>query len=163
MQTLKKLHLLILTSIILISFINCAGRNKMTKESPQAKAKTDTVVSTLYGSASWYGKQFQGHKTASGEHFNMNDFTAAHRTLPFGTKVKVTFIQSQKSITVRINDRGPFVKSRVIDLSYKAANTIGLVPFGHGDVKLEVLADANTTELAQKDINSAGNDKLNPI
>jgi rare lipoprotein A len=73
--------------------------------------------------ASWYGPGFHGKKTASGEIFNQNDMTAAHKTLPFGTIVKVTY--NGKSVKVRINDRGPFIKGRTIDLSKAAAQKIG--------------------------------------
>jgi hypothetical protein len=77
------------------------------------------------GRGSWYGGQFHRRRTASGERFDMHDFTAAHRTLPFGTIVRVTDITTEKSVLVCINDRGPFIKSKVIDLSKKAAQTIG--------------------------------------
>jgi rare lipoprotein A len=78
------------------------------------------------GQASWYGPGFHGRQTANGERFNTNDLTAAHKTLPFGTKVKVTNEQTGKSVVVRINDRGPYAKDRVIDLSKASAQTIGI-------------------------------------
>ncbi len=78
------------------------------------------------GEASWYAAKFQGRRTASGERFDSAAFTAAHRTLPFGSYVCVTSVATGKSITVRINDRGPFVKGRIIDLSYAAAQALGL-------------------------------------
>jgi rare lipoprotein A len=89
------------------------------------------------GIASWYGKDFQGKKTASGEAFDMNKLTAAHKKLPFGTMVKVTLIKSGKTVTVRINDRGPYVEGRIIDLSYEAAKQIGLDKAGVGKVRIE--------------------------
>ena len=92
------------------------------------------------GVASYYGRRFHGRKTASGEPFDMHDFTAAHRTLPFGTEVRVTNPTNGKSVTVRINDRGPFTRSRMIDLSRAAATQIGLIQRGHGTVELEVLS-----------------------
>lgn len=91
------------------------------------------------GEASWYGPGFNGKKTASGETFNMYKFTAAHKKLPFGTKVKVTNLKNGKSVIVRINDRGPFVKGRIIDLSKKAAQQIGLIQAGHTPVKIVIL------------------------
>jgi rare lipoprotein A len=91
------------------------------------------------GVASWYGKQFQGKKTASGERFDMNDLTAAHRTLPFGSKIRVTSLSTHKSVVVRINDRGPFARGRIIDLSYEAARRIGLIEKGEDRVILERL------------------------
>ncbi len=90
------------------------------------------------GTASWYGPGFNGKKTASGEKFDMNKFSAAHRKLPFGTKVRVTNLNNGKSVIVRINDRGPFKKGRVIDLSKKAAEQIGLIKSGVAPVKIEL-------------------------
>ena len=78
------------------------------------------------GVASWYGPGFHGKKTANGERFNTNDLTAAHKTLPFGTKVRVTNEQTGKSVVVRINDRGPYAHGRVIDLSKAAAEAVGI-------------------------------------
>lgn len=93
-------------------------------------------VDAWKGYASWYGKQFHGKKTASGEIYDMNAFTAAHRTLPFGTLVRVTTGEG-KSIVVRVNDRGPFVRGRIIDVSYAAAQELGLVTAGSLPVTLE--------------------------
>lgn len=92
------------------------------------------VVET--GKASYYAKSFNGKKTASGEKFRSNKLTAAHRTLPFNTKVKVTNLKTGKSVKVRINDRGPFVAGRIIDLSKRAARKIGLVDEGVGQVRI---------------------------
>jgi len=86
--------------------------------------------------ASWYGSDFDGKLTANGEVYNMYDMTAAHKTLPLGTKVKVTNTQNGKTAEVRINDRGPYVKGRIIDLSKAAAQTLGID--GTAPVKLEV-------------------------
>jgi len=91
------------------------------------------------GYASYYGARFAGRRTANGEIFNPRRLTAAHRTLPFGTKVKVTNRRNGKSVIVRINDRGPFHGNRVIDLSKEAARRIGLVHSGHGPVELALL------------------------
>lgn len=100
------------------------------------------VAQILTGSASWYGPKFHGRLTANGERFNMDDLTAAHRTLPFGTRVRVTNNATGKAVIVRINDRGPFHGNRVIDLSRKAAKSIGLMSRGVGNVKIEVLENA---------------------
>ncbi|HXX64484.1 MAG TPA: septal ring lytic transglycosylase RlpA family protein, partial [Bacteroidota bacterium] len=89
--------------------------------------------------ASYYADEFQGRKTASGEVYDMNDLTAAHRTLPFGTKVRVTNKETGKSVVVRINDRGPFKEDRVIDLSLGAARQLGLIANGTASVILQVL------------------------
>ncbi|MCB4362171.1 septal ring lytic transglycosylase RlpA family protein [Hydrogenophaga taeniospiralis] len=88
------------------------------------------------GMASWYGQQFQGRRTASGEPFDMHALTAAHKTLPFGTRVRVRHLGSGQEVVVRINDRGPFAKGRVIDLSRAAAAAIGLVQSGTAQVVL---------------------------
>lgn len=91
------------------------------------------------GEASWYGKQFAGRRTASGERFDPAELTAAHRTLPFGTKVRVTNARNGDSVVVRINDRGPYAHNRVIDLSHAAAREIGIVGAGRGEVELALL------------------------
>jgi rare lipoprotein A len=92
------------------------------------------------GMASWYGMKFHRKRTASGEIFNMYDKTAAHRTLPLGTYVKVENLSNQREVVVRINDRGPFVKGRIIDLSYGAAKGIGLIEPGVTRVRLVALS-----------------------
>ncbi|MEA5418709.1 septal ring lytic transglycosylase RlpA family protein [Spirulina sp. CCNP1310] len=91
------------------------------------------------GIASWYGPGFHGRRSASGERFNQNAMTAAHRTLPFGTQVRVTNLRTGASVVVRINDRGPFTRGRVIDLSRAAAGAIGMIGSGVAPVKVEVL------------------------
>jgi rare lipoprotein A len=91
------------------------------------------------GAASWYGGQFHGRKTANGERFNMNGLTAAHRSLPFGTKVRVTNQKNGKSVVVRINDRGPYAGKRIIDLSRGAAQAVNMIGSGVAKVKLQVL------------------------
>ncbi|GAB4223021.1 MAG: hypothetical protein Kow009_14850 [Spirochaetales bacterium] len=95
----------------------------------------------MEGLASWYGGKFHGQLTASGEVFDTNLLTAAHRTLPFGTLVKVTNLATEKSVIVRVNDRGPFVENRIIDLSKAAADAIGLTPMGVARVRLEVVQE----------------------
>jgi len=92
------------------------------------------------GVASYYGKRFHGRTTANGERFNMHAMTAAHRSLPFGTRVKVTYPSTGRSVTVRINDRGPFIGGRTIDLSRGAAAALGMVDAGVAKVKLEILS-----------------------
>jgi len=91
------------------------------------------------GIASWYGREFHGKKTSSGETYNMYALTAAHRTLPMGTYVKVRNLRNKKVVVVRINDRGPFVPGRIIDLSYRAARMIGIVGPGTAAVEIEAL------------------------
>jgi len=91
------------------------------------------------GKASWYGRVFQHHRTASGEPYDMNDLTAAHRTLPLGSWVKVTNLTNDRSVMVRINDRGPVKKNRIIDLSYGAAKVLGLGSSGISSVRLDIV------------------------
>lgn len=106
-----------------------------------AAPQVGVVTSTLTGTASWYGPGFHGRRSASGEVFNQNDLTAAHRTLPFGTRVRVTNLRTGQQVVVRINDRGPFSHGRIIDLSAAAAGQIGLRASGVGRVQLEVLSN----------------------
>ena len=97
------------------------------------------------GRASWYGGSFQGRATASGENYNMTDLTCAHRSLPIGTLVRVTNLGNHKSVVVRVNDRGPMLASRVIDLSYAAAHFLGFS--GTTQVRLDVLRDTTLAEV----------------
>ena len=110
---------------------------------PKAIAhENGATIETIVGAASWYGPGFHGRQTASGEVFDMGELTAAHRTLPFGTRTRVTNEANGKSVIVRINDRGPFSGNRKIDLSREAARSIGLIDAGVGQVKIEVLQRA---------------------
>lgn len=105
---------------------------------------------SYYGKASWYGEKFHGRKTASGELYDMNKMTAAHRELPFGTIIRVTNLANNKSVEVKINDRGPFVQGRIVDVSKKAAEELGFIKTGITDVKIEILSfpgEQNTSEL----------------
>lgn len=108
---------------------------------PPAAPDVPAIRSLGTGVASYYGRRFHGRTTASGERFDMHGLTAAHRTLPFGSKVRVTNPRNGKSVVVRINDRGPFSGGRTIDLSRAAAEEIGLVRAGHGEVELELFED----------------------
>lgn len=109
-------------------------------------ANADGFVQT--GLASWYGKQFHGRKTANGEIYNMYAMTAAHKTLPLGTWVSVDNLENNRKIVVRVNDRGPFVSGRIIDLSYTGANKIGIV--GPGTAKVRVTALGRATSYSEK-------------
>jgi len=97
----------------------------------------------LTGTASWYGPDFHGKLTSNREIYNMYDLTAAHKTLPFGTQVMVTNMLNGKSVQVRINDRGPFVGDRILDLSYAAARLLGMVGPGTAPVRIEILGQAS--------------------
>jgi rare lipoprotein A len=122
------------------------------------------AVSPLYafesGQASWYGGKFQGRQTANGEIFDTNKLTAAHKTLPFNTIVRVTNLKNNRYVDVRINDRGPFVEGRVIDLSRAAADKIDMTLSGIAVVKLEIvsLPDGKTESSLTKtvDVNAEG-------
>jgi rare lipoprotein A len=110
-------------------------------------------ILTETGLASWYGARHHGKRTASGEVFNQNQFTAAHPTLPWGTRVKVINLDNGKSVDVRINDRGPFKQGRIIDVSRAAARALGIVQRGIATVRIEWLADpdkANELSLQNK-------------
>ena len=100
------------------------------------------------GLASWYGKEFHGRRTASGEVFDMHAMTAAHKSLPLSTEVEVTNLTNGKKIVVRVNDRGPFVGNRILDLSYAAARALDLVRPGTGRVRIRALGSAK--QLASK-------------
>ena len=91
------------------------------------------------GIASWYGPNFQGNPTANGEIFDMNELTAAHKSLPFNTRVRVVDLSSGRKVVVRINDRGPFIKDRIIDLSRRAAEKLGIIDSGTAKVGLKIL------------------------
>jgi rare lipoprotein A len=110
----------------------CATQAPSTLPTPDAEdpAAVLDAQEIERGRASWYGEQFHGRRTASGEVFNMNELTAAHKTLPFGTRVRVRNLITGQDVVVRINDRGPFTKGRVIDLSRTAAEQIGLIRYG---------------------------------
>jgi rare lipoprotein A (peptidoglycan hydrolase) len=128
-----------LSSCIFILFIaavfpGCAAPSVMAKRSGNTGS-----IGPREGIASYYAKKFHGRKTANGERFDTHKFTAAHRTLPFGTRVKVTNIRNGRSVVVRINDRGPYKHDRLIDVSYVAAKEIGIVRRGKGRVRIEVL------------------------
>jgi rare lipoprotein A len=103
-----------------------------------------------FGRASWYGDDFQGQPTASGEAFDMNQLTCAHRSLPLGSLVRVTNLRNHRSVVVRVNDRGPMVPTRIVDLSYAAARVLGFRGRGTARVRLELIdASPTRSEVAQ--------------
>lgn len=116
-----------------------SSKNKKPKLIPVTKNPKLSYRRSWHGTASYYGKKFHGKKTANGETYNMYALTAAHKTLPLGTMVKVTNIANKKSIIVRINDRGPYIQGRIIDLSYAAAKKLDYVGNGTAEVKIKVL------------------------
>ncbi|MFM0478730.1 septal ring lytic transglycosylase RlpA family protein [Paraburkholderia strydomiana] len=124
-------------------------------DSPSASACACSRRFLQTGLASWYGKVFHGRRTASGERYNMHALTAAHRTLPLGACVRVTAVGRERSVVVRINDRGPFVHGRIIDLSYAAAEAIGVNVAGTLPVKLEHIAPARGLNGARRCVDRA--------
>ena len=117
--------------------------SKKSEISSETKKFETKSKSSQSGVASYYGKRLHGSRTASGERHNSNEMVAAHKSLPFGTKVKVTNLSNGKEVVVKINDRGPFAKGRVIDLSYGAFSKIESPGKGLTKVKLEVLSNLN--------------------
>jgi rare lipoprotein A len=107
------------------------------------RPKITVLTRIKSGMASWYGSVLQGHRTASGRLFDMNEFTAAHRTLPFGSRVKVTDLRNKRSVIVTITDRGELFPERVIDLSYGAARQLEMVKTGVDPVRLELITVRN--------------------
>ncbi|MFO1145623.1 MAG: septal ring lytic transglycosylase RlpA family protein, partial [Rhodospirillales bacterium] len=116
-----------------------------TDDAAHAQMGQPAAVYTQRGEASWYGPGFHGRKTASGERFNQHGLTAAHRKLPLGTKARVTNLDNGKSVEVKINDRGPYVRGRIIDLSKAAAERLGMKNAGITPVRLEVTKPAGTS------------------
>jgi len=113
--------------------------NTIINSTKEKASNSGSSKNSQSGVASYYGKGLHGSRTANGERHNRNEMVAAHRSLPFGTKVKVTNLSNGKEVVVRINDRGPFIKGRVIDLSYGAFSKIENPGKGITKVKLEVL------------------------
>jgi rare lipoprotein A len=132
----------------LYSSAEAAPRPALISKKGTQTHKQRALVPVTQGKASFYSDQFHGHKTANGETFNMDKLTAAHPSLPFGTRVRVTNLRNGKDVIVRINDRGPFVKGRIIDLSVGAAKEIGLIKSGTVQVKLEALGSGKSTYIA---------------
>ena len=117
-----------------------------TGSSPGASRYSGKILLTIVGQASYYSDGFNGNKTASGETFNKDAFTAAHREFPFGTLLRVTNLSNNRSVEVTVNDRGPFEKGRIIDLSEAAANAIGMVQAGTAEVRIQVLKWGNNSQ-----------------
>jgi len=134
----KTQFVFMLFAVVMIFFSSCS-RNQY---------KTTPAVIT--GQASWYGPNFHGKTTSSQEVFDMYDMTAAHKSLPFGTYVMVTNLDNGRSVKVRINDRGPFIRGRVIDLSYAAAKVLGMVGTGVVPVRIEILSDISVDADGQR-------------
>jgi rare lipoprotein A len=151
---MKTASTIIIGAALALGFQGCAltqklspgGTGRALTKTPPAVAKVSLPAvekmpkNTEIGHASWYGPGFHGKKTASGDIFDQNNFTAAHRTLPLGSRVRVTNLANDKSVDVEINDRGPYVGGRVIDLSQAAARALGMVEDGLTQVRIEVFS-----------------------
>lgn len=120
--------------IALVAVSLLASACSSTRHASVRPGRTETTMV-----ASWYGPKYHGRQTASGEVFDMNRLTAAHKTLPFGTRLKVTHVGNHRSVIVKVNDRGPFISGRDLDLSYGAAKKLGMVEQGVARVKIERL------------------------
>lgn len=123
-------------TVLAVVMIGCVSTPRFT--STRSTTNTDYAL-TEEGIASYYAEDYNGHTTSSGETYDMQQLTAAHQTLPFDSRVKVTNLENGKSIVVRINDRGPFKDNRVIDLSFAAAKALEMIGSGTAKVRLEVL------------------------
>lgn len=135
----SKILLVVFISGIFL-FVTSCGVIKRTTPAPIEESNGAIIGS---GIASWYGPNFHGKLTANGERYNMNDYTAAHKTLPFNTMVRVDNVENGKSVVVRINDRGPYVNNRIIDLSRKAAQQINMIGSGTASVRLMVVREGD--------------------
>lgn len=131
-SALPSISMLFMLLAVGLMTVGC-GASRTTATSPDGQRHE------VQGLASYYGERFHGRTTASGETYDMYAFTAAHRTLPFGTTVRVVEVESRRSVVVRITDRGPFVDGRVIDLSYAAAQELGMIRAGVVPVEIEIL------------------------
>lgn len=136
----------LVASAVLLALLGITGTQAGNAEQP---LKPGAAQHHWYqtGRASWYGKLFQGHQTASGEDFDMNAMTCAHRSLPMGSLVRVTNLRNHRSVIVRVNDRGPVPQNRIIDLSYAAARFLGFGGRGTAPVRLDLIT--TDSQLAQ--------------
>ncbi|RJP25928.1 MAG: septal ring lytic transglycosylase RlpA family protein [Candidatus Omnitrophota bacterium] len=145
-----------LVGVLILSFTGCGGfkvvripipiptfgfgkKTEQVTDRSRPPSPTVTTPGAMEGLASWYGRQFQGRRTASGERFDMNKLTAAHNTLPFNTKVRVTNLENGNSVIVRINDRGPSIQDRIIDVSLATARRLDFERQGVARVRLDPL------------------------
>ncbi len=139
-MSLEKVKYLLVSIGLVLILSACGGQIAKAPVVPQATPISFGETELLYqeeGFASWYGPGFYGHKTASGERFTKKKFTCAHRKLPFGTRLEVTNLENGKTVEVIVNDRGPFVYSRMLDLSFAAAKELGIVKNGQAKVKVK--------------------------
>ena len=128
------------SSFVLLLTLLCPPAQATTRGPAKSATALRTATTVLRGRASWYGSYFQGRRTSSGERYNRFAYTCAHKTLPFGTRLRVTNVKNGKSVVVRVSDRGPFRHQRILDLSELAARPLGIVECGAATVVAEVMA-----------------------
>ncbi|WP_087691023.1 MULTISPECIES: septal ring lytic transglycosylase RlpA family protein [unclassified Pandoraea] len=121
----------------------------------EARLRADAGTFYQTGTASWYGKKFHGRRTATGEAFDMNELTAAHPTLPLASFVLVRNVANDKTVVVKINDRGPYTRNRIIDLSYGAAKQLDFIRSGHAKVEIRRLSRSEVAALGLDQSNNA--------
>jgi len=143
------------TAAALMLLVTVAGSTAQGTEGSHAKSDPSPKAHRWMqiGKASWYGRQFQGHRTASGEAFDLNMLTCAHRTLPIGSLLRVTNLSNRRSIMVRVNDRGPVPSGVIVDLSYGAARSLGFSRRGSAHVRLERVEGAEAAQLDWPELN----------
>jgi rare lipoprotein A len=131
---------------LVLSCMMMAGQAKSPNGAPpeRAEGKAQKLEPRMHGRVSFYGRTFSGRRTANGERFDPSALTMAHPTLPFGTLVRVTHLKNKRSVIVRVNDRGPFAKGRVGDLSFAAAQKIGIVHRGVAPVTMSIVTNPET-------------------
>ena len=136
-----RLVIFILGFGVMVGTWGCSSAPKFRREEIKRPAEQPDVTGNPYqiGLASFYSTEFHGRSTSSGETFDMYDLTAAHNTLPLGSIVKITNLENNKSVVVRINDRGPFVEGRIVDLSYGAARVLRMIGVGTAQVRIDVI------------------------
>jgi len=141
----RALSLAALALLVTVSSVTASGADSSHDKTDPHAPKAQKWMQV--GKASWYGRRFQGHRTASGEAFDLNMLTCAHRSLPIGTLVRVTNLRNRRSIMVRVNDRGPVPTGVVVDLSYRAAKTLGFNGRGSERVRLEKVEGPEAAQL----------------
>jgi len=140
----RRLTILVFSScfFLLLTLLSAPARATAPGTAKAAPALSTAGTTVLRGRASWYGKEFQGRRTTSGERYNRFKYTCAHKTLPFGTRLRVTNVKNGKSVVVRVSDRGPFRHERILDLSEIAARPLGITECGAATVVAEVVTAA---------------------
>jgi len=148
----RQRHFTAAAFVLLVSVAGVTAHATASSPSRHDSHAPKTRKWTQVGKATWYGRGFQGHRTASGEAFDLNMLTCAHRTLPIGTLLRVTNLTNRRSIMVRVNDRGPVPTGLVVDLSYAAAKSLGFNHRGSARVRLEKVEGAEAAQLNWPDL-----------